>query len=246
MVVVAALVAAAVVTDLAVLAGRSSAPAPSLAVPAAVASVPASVPATVAARPRVATAAGPRPSAAWVALTSRRTGIPPRALEAYGTAVLRSATDAPGCRLTWPTLAAIGYVESRHGTSADGGLALDGRPSAPVIGPALTGQDGTARVVDTDHGALDGDPRLDRAVGPLQFLPSTWSRLGVDGDGDGVADPTDLDDAAATAAVYLCRSAGSLTDGPTWSRAVLSYNHSDEYVDDVRRAADVYAERSRS
>ena len=39
------------------------------------------------------------------------------------------------------------------------------------------------------HGRLDGDDTWDRAVGPMQFIPSTWAWSGRDGDGDGVAQP---------------------------------------------------------
>ena len=44
----------------------------------------------------------------------------------------------------------------------------------------------------------------DRAVGPMQFIPSTWSVIGVDGDNDGKRNPQDIDDAALATAVYLC------------------------------------------
>ena len=40
----------------------------------------------------------------------------------------------------------------------------------------------------------------------MQFIPSTWRTWQTDGDGDGVADPNDIDDAALAAAGYLCQS----------------------------------------
>lgn len=55
---------------------------------------------------------------------------------------------------------------------------------------------------DTDRGSLDRDPTYDRAVGPMQFIPGTWRRVGVDANGDGVKDPQDIGDAATAAAVY--------------------------------------------
>jgi len=67
-------------------------------------------------------------------------------------------------------------------------------------------------------------------VGPLQFLPSTWAQWGADGDGDGVTDPQDLDDAAYAAGRYLCADGGDLAEGPAWQQAVFSYNHSASYV----------------
>ena len=51
-------------------------------------------------------------------------------------------------------------------------------------------------------------PDLDRAVGPMQFLPASWARYGADGNGDGVRDPHQLDDAALAAAAYLCAGPG--------------------------------------
>jgi membrane-bound lytic murein transglycosylase B len=84
-----------------------------------------------------------------------------------------------------------------------------------------------------------------RATGPLQLLPSTWARWGSDGDGDGVADPQDLDDAAYAAARYLCASRGDLGTGRGWSTAVFSYNHSTAYVRSVHDAAQAYADRTR-
>jgi len=109
----------------------------------------------------------------------------------------------------------------------------------------LDGAGDVAAIVDTDGGALDGDPLWDRAVGPLQFLPSTWDTYGADGDGDGVAEPQDLDDAAVAAGRYLCAAGGDLSTGAGWWRAVLAYNASTEYAENVLSAADGYATRSR-
>ena len=91
---------------------------------------------------------------------------------------------------------------------------------------------------------MHGDPRWDHAVGPMQFLPSSWLRWGADGDGDGLVDPHDLDDAALAAGRYLCVGERDLGLGEDWHAAVHSYNHSDEYVADVLARADRYAELS--
>ena len=80
--------------------------------------------------------------------------------------------------------------------------------------------------------------------GPLQFIPSTWETFARDGDGDGAADPQDLDDAAAAAAAYLCGTGQDLTTGPGWSAAVYAYNHSAIYVQSVYLAATTYADRA--
>jgi murein DD-endopeptidase MepM/ murein hydrolase activator NlpD len=74
------------------------------------------------------------------------------------------------------------------------------------------------------------------AIGWMQFMPSTWLRWGVDGDGDGVADPWNAADAVYAAARYLAASGGQ-TD---ISRAVFSYNHADWYVREVLDLAQVY------
>jgi hypothetical protein len=80
----------------------------------------------------------------------------------------------------------------------------------------------------------------DRAVGPMQFIPSTWSIYGTDGDGDGVANPFDVNDAALTAARYLCAAGGDLRTHQGQVAAVLAYNHSDEYLAQVLALADAY------
>ena len=71
-----------------------------------------------------------------------------------------------------------------------------------------TGVGPVAAIPDTDNGRWDGDKVWDRAVGPMQFIPATWQGAGRDGDGDGVANPNDIDDAALAAADYLCPSSG--------------------------------------
>jgi len=91
--------------------------------------------------------------------------------------------------------------------------------------------------------ATGADRIWDHAVGPMQFISSTWRTWQVDGDGDGVSDPNDVDGAAVAAARYLCQS-GDLMIGDTWSRAILSYNNSADYVLDVYTAADSYADRT--
>lgn len=204
---------------------------------AAEAGGPASAAAPALARPR-ASAPTARIDRRWAEVVAARTGIPARAIVAYASAALTLAEERPGCGLGWNTVAGIGQVESSHG-AVGGGLLDSGRTAVPIRGVTLDGaQSGTVR--DTDDGGLDGDDRWDRAVGPLQFLPSTWRRWGADGNADGVADPDQLDDAALTAARYLC-AAGDLGSARGWRTAVYAYNHSDSYVDQVAQAANRYA-----
>ena len=178
---------------------------------------------------------------AWVERPSRRTGIPWPAVRAYADAQL---SGVGGCDLGWTTLAGIGWVESQHGTLGERLLDADAVPDSPIIGPALDG-DGFAAIRSTrESQRWHGDATWEHAVGPMQFLHSSWVRWAADGDGDGDTDPHDLDDAAATAARYLCASGVDVKTGPGWSSAVLSYNHSEEYVEQVRSAASTYAERA--
>ncbi|GAA3819215.1 lytic transglycosylase domain-containing protein [Cellulomonas soli] len=202
-------------------------------------------PAQTAATSATVGAGSPQPATArvdpgWVERVAAVTAIPARALLAYAAADLVLDAEDPGCGLGWNTLAAIGAIESAHGTHGGARLGDDGRPRPAVLGIALDG-DGVAAITDTDDGLWDGDTTWDRAVGPLQFIPSTWASWGADGDGDGVADPNQIDDAALAAARYLCHS-GSLDTGDGWRAAVLSYNRSESYADQVATTANRYAQ----
>src|SRR5207244_8618938 len=110
---------------------------------------------------------------------------------------------------SWALLAAIGRVESDHGRFGGATLFSDGTSSLPVIGIRLNGN-GTALILDTDHGRYDGDLVYDRAVGPMQFIPSTWARYQVDATGDHLADPFNIYDSALAAAEYLCAAGRNL------------------------------------
>ncbi len=136
-------------------------------------------------------------------------------------------------------------MESHHGTIDGRSLTVDGRSEPPIIGVALDGVGPVAAIRSTPESAQwHGDPVWEHAVGPMQFLRSSWEPWAADGDGDGVMDPHDLDDAAATAARYLCASGQDLDSGSTWASAIHSYNHAQEYVDAVHAAATAYAQRA--
>ena len=105
----------------------------------------------------------------------------------------------------------------------------------------MDGSPGLQSIPDTDGGELDGDPELDRAVGPMQFIPQTWRQWGADADGDGVADPNNLNDAALTAAHYLCAAHPVMTTATGWREALFSYNRSQSYVNQVLQHAANYA-----
>lgn len=172
---------------------------------------------------------------------SDNTDIPPTALSAYHKAELIMGRTDRSCGLPWSVLAAIGKVESDHGRYGGSTLGDDGVSHPAIIGIALDGTRGTREIRDTDAGQLDGDERYDRAVGPMQFIPGTWTVVRVDGDGDGVRDPQDIDDAALAAGVYLCSGDDDLGTGNGLRSAVLRYNHSQAYVDTVAKLAAQYA-----
>lgn len=69
------------------------------------------------------------------------------------------------------------------------------------------------------------------AVGPMQFLPSTWAAYGADGDGDGLTDVMNPVDAVHGAARLLCANGGG--DPERLASALWNYNHSDDYVRQV-------------
>jgi membrane-bound lytic murein transglycosylase B len=167
--------------------------------------------------------------------------VPRRALEGYASAQLVLDADQSSCQLSWPTLAGIGYVESRHGTYAGGELGPDGNTTVDVIGIPLDGTNNTQAIPDTDNGELDGDTEWDRAIGPMQFIPSTWDRWGESLEG-GAPDPHNIDDAALTAARYLCGNGRDLTSANDWESAILEYNRSSAYVSDVLAYAHAYAD----
>jgi peptidoglycan hydrolase CwlO-like protein len=94
--------------------------------------------------------------------------------------------------------------------------------------------------VESNHGQNMG-PSTAGAMGPMQFLPSTWATSGVDGDGDGTANIMDPRDAIPAAAGYL-KEGGAPRD---WYAALFSYNHADWYVKKVLAVAEAYRQLAR-
>lgn len=179
--------------------------------------------------------------AAWAGGVAEAQDLPGRVVRAYGSAELVLRAEVPECRLSWATLAGIGRVESHHGQIGQADVDADGVARPSIIGVPLDGSDGTREILDTDGGVLDGDTALDRAVGPMQFLPTTWAQFGADGNGDGVRDPQQIDDAALAAGRYLCADGRDTGTGPGWWAGVLTYNNSTDYGRLVWAAVERYS-----
>ena len=164
-------------------------------------------------------------------------GIPIMALSAYRNAEQKMAGAAPACGVSWNLLAGIGRIESGHA----GGGAVDSRGTAvnPIYGPALDGTlPGNEVILQGQQG---NRATYARAMGPMQFLPGTWARYAVDGDGDGVPDPQNLFDSTLAAARYLCSGGLNLRDPSQVMAAILRYNNSMSYAQNVLGWAAAYA-----
>ncbi|MFJ8133374.1 hypothetical protein [Streptomyces hydrogenans] len=178
--------------------------------------------------------AAPGPPAAVPADVS---GIGPVVLDAYVRAAAAMTTLRSKCRgMRWSVVAGIGRVESNHAAGRD--VAASGAVTPRIYGVRLNGSGAggnTSVHGDTDRGVLDGDTVYDRAVGPMQFIPSTWNGpSGQDGNGDGTKDPHNIYDAAQATAAYLCGTGSSdLSDDAQLRKAVLRYNQSGAYADEV-------------
>ena len=205
-------------------------------VPANAIEAPASVPV-----PGVIAPAVPEGSADSVVSSASSNGIPAAALSAYqrGAQIINAADKS--CNIPWELIAAIGRVESDHGRYNGNTLTESGVSKPGIYGIALNGKNGTQAIQDTDGGELDQDKVFDRAVGPMQFIPSTWQVVKVDADGDDKRNPQDMDDAALATAVYLCSGKDNLSSRSGQEAAVYRYNHSRDYVNLVLRIMEAYS-----
>ena len=113
------------------------------------------------------------------------------------------------------------------------------RPADELVGYYQLAADGTGvpweilaaiNLIETRMGRIKGVSTAG-AVGPMQFLPSTWAQC-CEGD------PNDDRDAILGAATYLI-DRGAATD---LDRALFGYNNSERYVQAVRAYADVMAD----
>ncbi|HEY4018782.1 MAG TPA: lytic transglycosylase domain-containing protein [Pseudonocardiaceae bacterium] len=175
------------------------------------------------------TAAGPTAN-----LPSGPLGIPGVVLMAYQRAAQTMQATDPSCNLPWWLLAGIGKIESNQ--AENGEVDAAGNTLRPILGPVLNGTNGSAAIPATPQSyAWTGDPNWQHAVGPMQFLPSTWPQYG------GTGNPNNVNDAALAAARYLCNGGRNLADPAQQAQAVFSYNHSNSYVAKVLLWANAYA-----
>jgi len=171
-------------------------------------------------------------------VTDGATGIPVTVLAAYRKAEANLAAAKPSCHLPWWLVAGVGRIETGH--AFGGRVDANGNTRGRIMGPLLDGSSpGTAVIRDTDGGKWDGDATFDRGIGPMGFLPGSWTEWGKDGNGDGVADPNNVFDAATAAGYVLC-SVGDLSNPATMAKALLRYNHSASYVNIVLTWAAAY------
>jgi len=159
------------------------------------------------------------------------------ALNAYQNAERMMGASYPGCGISWNLLAGIGRIESMH---ANGGATdVSGSAARPIYGPSLDGTLPGNEVIELSRNA--SRVTYARALGPMQFLPGTWSRYASDGNGDGKADVQNVFDASLAAARYLCSGGLNLRDQSQVMTAILRYNNSMAYAQNVLGWAAAYA-----
>ena len=94
--------------------------------------------------------------------------------------------------------------------------------------------------IESGDGANEG-PSSAGALGPMQFLPSTWAQWGIDAFGQtGTPDIMNPLDAVPSAARMLCADGAGNTK--SLSGAIFAYNHATWYVDEVLALASEYAQ----
>lgn len=164
-------------------------------------------------------------------LTDGPLGIPGVMLDAYQRAERVTAQLQPGCHLSWATLAGIGKVESGH--ARGGRVDAAGNTLGQILGPPLDGSLDTVAIPDSDHSTLDGETQWARAIGPMQFIPSSWRAYGV-------GNPNNIYDSTIAAGRYLCAGGADLAEPTQQAAAIYRYNHSALYVSNVMRWAQGY------
>ncbi|MGV0624669.1 lytic transglycosylase domain-containing protein [Mycolicibacter minnesotensis] len=177
----------------------------------------------------------------WAAERAPILDIPITALEAYAYAARVAEVENPNCHLGWTTLAGIGQIESHHGRYNNAVVAPNGDVRPKIRGVRLDGSGGNLHIVEEVQPEMADDDGVVRAMGPMQFIPETWRLYGVDANNDGVISPDNIDDAALSAAGYLCWRGKDLATPKGWMAALMAYNASEAYARAVRDWAAAYA-----
>jgi hypothetical protein len=154
----------------------------------------------------LATVLGPAVVAQARSITSQPAAAVQPSPDAAGSPAV---VPAPGDRATWASLA--------HQAAAT----CPGLPAAVLLAIGH---------VESSLGRMSWASSAG-AIGPMQFLPSTWAAYGVDGDGDGHTDVMNTVDAVHGAARLLCANGGA--DPDRLASALWNYNHSEDYVRQV-------------
>lgn len=169
-------------------------------------------------------------------------GVPDTAARAYAQAAELTRRELPACTINAAFLAGFGKVESGHGTFGGARMAANGDVTPLIVGPVLdgSGNGGNTTPMRNQLSAAEQTEfgitgPWDRAVGPMQFLVSTWRQSGRDGNADGRRWPHNYFDAAYAAGVYLCNAGDQNPLDPVKMRkAILAYNGSEAYYQQVR------------
>ncbi|HEY2075135.1 MAG TPA: lytic transglycosylase domain-containing protein [Streptosporangiaceae bacterium] len=165
--------------------------------------------------------------------------------------------SAPGVRLAALTrkvtriLGASGRIEQLRGGQLPAGSVSAGTRPATYIqlfkASAARYCPGLSWTVLAAIGQIEsGDgtnvgPSSAGALGPMQFLPSTWARWGIDAFGQtGTPNVMNPYDAVPSAARLLCAD-GAAAGGSSLSHAIFDYNHANWYVSEVLALAAKYA-----
>ena len=177
----------------------------------------------------------------WAADRAPALRMPVAALQAYAYAAKVAQVVNPPCHLAWTTLAGIGMVESKNGTYHGATIAANGDVTPHIRGARLDGTGGNLRIADPNGADTTGDDGFAEAMGPMQIIPETWRLYGVDAHNNGISSPDNIDDAALSAAGYLCYLGKDLSTRTGWMTAILAYNRSTVYAGVVRDWAAAYA-----
>jgi Transglycosylase SLT domain len=96
--------------------------------------------------------------------------------------------------------------------------------------------------IESADGTNNG-PSTAGALGPMQFLPSTWAVWGIDGFGEtGTPDIMNPYDAVPSAARMLCADGAASGGQGALQAAIFDYNHATWYVNEVLGLAAEYAQ----